>query len=232
MKGLTKGKKDIYYQKKYACPVCEKNFTSLRIRVSALKKIRDDSDFCPYYEGENPIFYDTIVCPHCGYAAPLHLFSNLDKEEKEALTEQVAANWKKKDYTGIRTRQEAVNCYRLALYCSQLRNLPSGAMASLAMRLAWLYRLGKEKEKEDFFLKHAQDLYEKAYQKEDLPIGNLKEDALLYLLGEINRRLKNYDEAIRWFNQQVLLPKEKNRPFIKERTREQWALTQKERKKM
>lgn len=228
---MNRGKKEVFYPKSYGCPVCSQEFSSLKIKVSALKKIRDDTDFCPYYEEVNPIFYDVIVCPICGYAALLEHFSPLEEKEKKLLKEQVAAHWKKKDYTGKRSLTDAIDCYRLALYCSQLRGLGWGAMGALALRLAWLYRNQQEEEKERIFLQHARDSYEKAYTQEDLPIGNLKEDALLYLLGEISRRVKDYDQAIRWFSLQVQLPQEKNRPFIKKRARDQWTLTQKERKK-
>lgn len=219
------------YAKDFHCPLCEKNFSSLRVRTSLLTKIRDDTDFCTYYKDINPIYYEIIVCPFCGYSSPHDIFQDLNDEKREILEKKVYSSWREKDYTEKRDLNDAIDTFRLALYCGQYRNLTWGVMATLSLRLAWLYRFKEDRRREEHFLQYAKDGFEKAYLYEKLPIGVLKEDALLYLLGEISLRLKKYDEAVGWFSRQIQLPKEKNRPFIKRRTRDQWALAQEKRKK-
>lgn len=220
------------YPKDFRCPLCEQKFSSLRVRTSFLKKIKDDTDFCPYYKDVNPIYYEVIVCPFCGYSSPHDNFDDLDEEKIEILIKKVYSSWKEKDYTKERDLKDSIDCYRLALYCGQHRNLTWGIMATLSLRLAWLYRFAEDKGREEQFLGFAKEGLEKAYINEKLPIGALKEDALLYLLGELSYRLQEYDEAVIWFSRQIQLPKHKNRPFIERRTRDQWALAQEKRKKI
>lgn len=227
---MEKKKREVFYEKKYLCPLCQEEFVSIKPKISMIKKTREDTDFCPYYEGVNPLFYGVVVCPICGYSWSQDFLSTIDGGVRIELQEKVTKRWKKKEYTGMRDLNDAIKCYHLALYCGQIQRVPSGMVGSLALRCAWLYRYQKEVKKEEHFLEHALINYEKAYVKEELPFGNVKEDALLFLLGELNRRLKRYVEAINWFSRQVKLPEEKNRPFIKNRTREQWSLTQEERK--
>lgn len=222
---------NLLFSKKFNCPLCERGFTSLKVKSASLTKIKDDTDFCPYYKEINPLFYYIAVCPFCGYSYSYENTAELHKEQKEILKEKVTTNWRRKEYSNERSLQDAIDSYRLALYCGQYSGLTSGSIAILSLRLAWLYRFEENKKKEEQFLQYANERFEEAYYQESLPIGHLKEDALLYLLGEINRRLKNYREAIHWFNRQIQLPKEQNRPFIERRTREQWSLTQEERKR-
>ena len=46
-----------------------------------------------------------------------------------------------------------------------------------------------------------------------------------YLLGEINRRLGNKDEAVKWFNGILSNPNINSNPMLEKMVREQWRLT-------
>ena len=59
-------------------------------------------------------------------------------------------------------------------------------------------------EQEKVFLSQALDGFNNAYIYEVFPIYGLQRDSLMYLLGELNRKLGNYSEALQWFSKTIV----------------------------
>lgn len=212
------------YDKNIECPICNMKFTSKKVRSSKLRLIKRDTDFLPYYQGENPIKYNIFVCPNCGYAATEGKFSHINDKDKDIVLNKIASNWNKRDYGNERTEEEAIVTYKLALYIGKLLDYSKVDLGSICLNLAWLYRLIEDKEQEVRFLNLVKDLYEEGYYRESLADANLEENQLGYLIGEANRRLGNKDAAIKWFSIVLSNASIKNNPMLKKMVREQWAL--------
>ncbi|QEK11803.1 DUF2225 domain-containing protein [Crassaminicella thermophila] len=219
------------YNKEVSCPICKNIFHTKKVRSSAIRIKKRDTDFCVYYNGENPIFYAVFVCPNCGYAALESVFERISPTGKKIITSRVSNQWVQRDFGGERTNQEAIEVYKLALLCGQLSNEKKGILGTICLRLAWFYRFIGE-DKELHFLKHAKNCFEEAFLYEQLPIGNLDEVSMLYLLGELNRRLGKYEDAINWFNKAVSNPAIKRKKKLEMQAREQWILAKEEYKKI
>ena len=71
------GEADKLFDKKYTCPVCENNFTSKTVRSGKARMVRTDMDLRNVYDGIEPLKYDVILCPKCGYAALSRFFPNV-----------------------------------------------------------------------------------------------------------------------------------------------------------
>ena len=96
-------------------------------------------------------------------------------------------------------------------------------MASLTLRLAWLYREKEMVAEEQDMLQKAIDAYKAAFLKEKMPIGgNLSEVTLTYLIGELLRRVGNLDEALSYLGRVVSNPQAKNEKRILDLAREAW----------
>jgi len=216
--------KNSLYQVEMNCPICKVTFSTTRVRMSRCIVKKRDTDFCVYYKEENPIFYQSVVCPQCGYAAIKEDFSNVDPPEVEKIFSNVGRKWKQRDLGGKRSLENALEAYKLVLYCNQLKSKVSHlSTASLCMRLAWLNRYREKVKEEEHFMAHALEQYKKAYQMEKLT-GNMDEMTLVYLIGELNRRLRYYDEAITWFSKAVSHNLRFQKPAIEKIAREQWQL--------
>ena len=61
-----------------------------------------------------------------------------------------------------------------------------------------------------------------AFLKEKMPIGNLTEVTLTYLIGELLRRIGNIDEALSYLGRVVSNPQAKNEKRILDMAREAW----------
>ena len=209
------------YEKKVICKVCNEEFVTSKVRISKLRLVKKDSDFLAHYEGENPVKYGVFVCPHCGYAAMESKFNNISFRGKETILKEIASRWNKREFSGKRSNEEAIEAYKLALYCGELLNYKKLDMANICLRIGWLYRIvGSQEEKK--FLNLALGLYKEAYLNESLNGSSMDEITLGYLIGELSRRLDNKEEALKWFNTVLSNPKTKNNAALEGMVREQW----------
>lgn len=212
------------YSKKVTCPICGKQFSSLKAKVNACKTAKKDEDFCTHYVDINPLYYEIFVCPFCAYAASENSFGELNDTEIKLLKEAFAGRTVGRSFCTERDLNDAIAAYKLAIHTAELRNARSSILAGLCLKLAWMYRYAGDKQ-EEVFLSYALKNYLEAFDKEELPIGNLNGISMMYLLGELSRRLGKLSEAITWFGKVVSSPERAENPRIERMAREQWSLT-------
>lgn len=221
---------DSLYLKKMTCPICGNEFSSMKAKLNACKLDGKDEDFCTHYVDLNPMYYEIFVCPYCGYAASENSFGELTDSEIRQLKEAFAGRTIGRSFCNERSLNDAIAACKLAIHTAELRNAKAGVLAGLCLKLAWLYRFAGDKQEEKF-LQYALDHYLEAFNTEACPIGNLNEISMMYLLGELSRRLGKLDEAIVWFGKAVASPERRENPRIERMAREQWSLTKEELKK-
>lgn len=185
------------FQAKIRCVCCEHEYLSSRVRPSFKKSLRSDSDFCMYYKEEvNPDYYVVRVCPICGFATTENALQELNARQKESYMKMIGKSWTTRDYGGQRTWEQALDCYKLALLCAQAVGEKDRVVAGILHHIAWLYRSRNQEEQELRFLRFALDAYIKVYELEGVNINNAR---LMFLIGELYRRLDEPYEAVKWF---------------------------------
>lgn len=202
------------------CPICAKEITVTRVR-SRLEMIKQDSDFCRYYKGLNPYYYDIWVCSHCGYAASHNYFEELPPAV-DSVRSFLTGRKVKANFAGERTRDQAIVTYKLAIYFAEMAKLLPSRVGGLYLKLAWLFREGAQHSEEQASLEKASEYYELAFLKEKMPIGNLTELTVEYLCGELLRRTGKTAEALHFLSKVVGNPKAKQEKRILEMAREAW----------
>ena len=227
------------------CPICEKNFDVIKVKTTALKVERIDEDLCVHYKDINPLLYEPWICEHCGYAgygASFTTLSQLEIIELQKLClmkfnqdtiinpfelsdfhKQVYKYFDSHGNDGERDNQTAIESYEILLLNLKARKAPSSLMAKTLMRIGWIYRLMKDP-KEMEYLKEAADYFAKTYQEEALPIGKFDSATCAYLIGELNRRTGNLNDAMEWFGRVIRLPPSPESSKIVEKTRDQIQL--------
>ncbi|MCD1259857.1 DUF2225 domain-containing protein [Paenibacillus athensensis] len=203
------------------CTYCENSFQTSRVRPSFKKAKRTDTDFCVHYKDINPDFYVVRICPFCGYASTENFSDKWTPQQKSTFREKVALNWTMRDYGGERTWDDALQAYKLALVCAQLKDEKARIIAGLLHHIAWLFRYKEDWEQEKRFLIFALDAYVSVFETEGMDLNNAR---LMFLMGELNRRLKRYGEAVKWFARIINDRKIMDAGMIRA-SREQWAVT-------
>lgn len=207
---------------KVTCMCCEAEFETSRVRPSFKKASGTDTDFNVRYKQINPDYYVVRVCPQCGFSATENFSDKLTPAQRGEFELRVRANWVPKDYGGERTWEEALQTYKLSLLCAQIKSEKDRVIAGILHHIAWLYREREDWEQERRFLGFALDSYVKVYENESsVEVNNAR---LMYLMGELHRRLGNYYEAVRWFSRVINDKRIMDSAMIRA-SREQWAET-------
>jgi uncharacterized protein (DUF2225 family) len=210
---------DPLFQIDAKCINCEQKFKTSRVRPSFKKVSKRDTDFCSHYKDVNPDYYVVRVCPYCGFAATEHFSERMNEEQKRIFYEKITSRWSKKDYGKERDWESALHTYKLALLCAQIKKESDRVIAGLLHHISWLYRYKGNVEQEERFLTYTLEAYIRVYEQEGDDVNNAK---LMYLIGELNRRLRNYNEAVRWFARVINDKKIMDAGMIRA-CREQWA---------
>lgn len=196
------------YDKKYVCPVCDKEFFSKTVKTGKARLLKTDTDLRPKYIGIDPLKYDVIACTHCGYAGIARSFQGLTSLQIRFLKQQVQAQFRGLPQEGpILNYDEAITRYKLALLSSIVKRAKTSERAYICLKLAWLHR-GKaeeleessasdldlhaklediKREEHDFIVK-AYEGFQAAVQSEMFPICGMDERTFDYLLAELARQ--------------------------------------------
>jgi len=220
------------YNSTIICPICELDFEMGKVRTKTIRQTGQETDLCPIYEGENPLFYDAVVCPYCGFAQIGTTFDKVSSREIKIVKEKLTPKWMPRDFEMTRTLEQAIDAYKIVLLNYQVRQVPASDMAKLCMRLAWMYRFRGEPDIERKYLEHAFRYYQDTFLKENLPVGKLDEFTVMYMIGELARRLGQYGESVNWFGKLIaagLQPANKGKvpPKLVDMGRDQMELAKK-----
>lgn len=217
---------DPLYDKKLVCPFCQNRFTSKKVRSRFVKPLRVDSDFAPIFskdEPNNPLLYFVTVCPQCHLAFTEDFRKTVGTTAKQLLETEIRnKRGRILDYCCKRDVQLAVSAYKLAIYTAQVSKERHYVFGNLCLRLAWLYR-GLEQEDEELrFLKLALEEFQQSYIHSDFKNDTTPEMQVLYLVGELNRRVGNYHDSIKYFGTVIEHPDKSRYMRYVNLAREQW----------
>jgi uncharacterized protein (DUF2225 family) len=207
------------YQTIVNCPCCESDFEATRVRHSFKRAIAVDTDFCSRFKEVNADYYVVRVCPQCGFSTTENSLDSLNDGQKQAYYSLYGRLWEPRSYSGQRTRVQALECYKLALLSSLAAGDQDRLIAGILHHIAWLYREEGDWSQEQRFLRHSLDAYLQVYET-----GTVDNDAkLMYLIGELHRRVDEPREAVRWFSRVVNDKRIHDAAMIKA-SRSQWQL--------
>ncbi|MEK3881982.1 DUF2225 domain-containing protein [Paenibacillus sp. PL2-23] len=216
---------DPLYESKIECICCETIYPTTRVRPSFKRASTVDSDFCGHYSnGINPDFYVVRVCPSCGFATTENGLERLNDKQRQSYFERIGVNWKGQDFGGPRTAKQAMATYKLALLTAQATGASERVIAGLLHHIAWLYRYEDNVAEEQRFLKYALDAYIRVFETEGGSLNNAK---LMFLIGELHRRIGENNDAVKWFSRVVNDKRIMDAAMIRA-CREQWQLIREE----
>ena len=223
------------FDKSYECPVCYQGFKAKTVRSGKLRSLGTDRDLRPLYDQMEPLKYDVVICPHCGYAALTRFFGGLTAGQIKAIKENISANFHPvKEEKETYTYEEALYRYKLCLANTIVKHGKVSEKAYICLKAGWLLRsMGENldpavedynkkiqeiKEQETDFLKNALDGLINARQTESYPICGMDEVTLEYLIAVLAMEFEKYDISSRLIYNILNTPTVNNR--IKDKARE------------
>lgn len=206
---------DYLFDKSYECPVCNKKIKARTLRAGKARLLRSDMDLRPVYENIEPLKYDVVLCPNCGYAALSRFFASPTqsqiKEIRENISESFQATIKEQE---TYTFEEALYRYKLSLANAIVKHGKPSEKAYICLKTGWLLRSWQEKlaeektaesekkiaglkEQERSFLKNALDGFLAARENEGYPMCGMDETTVEYLVAVLSMEFDQCDIASR-----------------------------------
>lgn len=212
------------FDRAYHCHVCKAAFTSKQVKTSAVRTKKREKDFHATFYGENPTYYGMICCSNCGFT---QFESDFKKErtiqEIQLIKNTVSTRWRLQDFSGVRTIDDAIRVHTIAIVSYKVLGAAQSVMAKLYLRLAWFNREKGDLVENKKYTEMALAAFVQSYEQESLDHESGKELETMYLIGELNRQLGFYKEAIKWFDGVVRHEYAYKNRLIKGYAQEQWA---------
>ncbi|MGN0494948.1 MAG: DUF2225 domain-containing protein [Lachnospiraceae bacterium] len=203
---------DVLFPKTYRCPVCDNSFKSLAVRAGKIHSTGQDDDLRPRYDVVDPIKYDAIVCPHCGYSAIARYFDYIMPLQGKKLRSEVMSKFKGMELSVDKySYEEAITHYKMVLMCDIVGGVTNSRKAYTCLKMAWVIRGWLEAEgdqmaaakknsleaDEQECIRNAYEGYVKAFSTETFPMSGMDELTLSYLLAELAFALGNYKDSLK-----------------------------------
>jgi len=204
------GEADLVFAKRYKCPCCDKEFKAKTVKTGKVKLVDMDMDLRPKYSGMDPLKYDVILCPHCGYAALSRFFQYLTGGQAKLIGINISQAFKYTEKEGnTYTYDQAIEHYKLALANAIVKKAKASERAYICLKLGWVIR-GKEesldssepdhdvllehlKADEDEALKNAFEGFQSALMAEPFPMCGMDEITVDYIIAVLAYRFDKLD---------------------------------------
>lgn len=238
---------DLLFEKSYKCPVCDNEFKSKTVRTGKAKLLGTDYDLRARYQGIDPLKYDIVSCPKCGYTTVTRYFNSITSPQASLVKEKISANFKAtKNEEATTSYESALESHKLALVNAIVKKCRSSEKAYICLKIAWLLRGQREEldpsaadynevvaksEAEEFeFIKNAYEGFTAAVSKEEFPMCGMDETTMDYLLAALACKCKQYDMASRLVSNVITSRVAKNN--LKDKARELKEVILRERKEI
>ena len=225
---------DYVFDKKYSCPVCYQEFANPTMKSNKTKLIGQDSDLRPKYDPVDPIKYDVVACPHCGYAALTRYFDKITPPQAKLVKTEISNSFHGLKHDLDYSYDDAVERYQLALANAIVKRAKSSEKAFICLKLAWVIRAKMEaldidipdydtqmadlKKDEMELLQNALDGFINARQTEDFPMCGMDETTVDYIISVTATKFEKYDVASKLIA--GILTDPKANPRIKDKARD------------
>lgn len=227
---------DFLFDKSYDCPVCDSKIKARTLRAGRARLVRSDMDLRPIYENIEPLKYDPVVCPKCGYSALARYFSTIlssqVKEVRENICQSFQGNLPEQETYSY---EDALYRYKLCLANAVVKRAKASEKAYICLKAGWLLRSWQEslkaseeeadpkkleelKEQEQEFLKSAMEGFFAAREAEGYPMCGMDETTVDYLSAVLAMEYGQLDVASRIISSIITSPSANAR--MKDRARD------------
>lgn len=192
------GDPKLVYNKKYACRMCENEFTAPTVTSSARLE-RSDNDFRLHHINVDTLYYRVVTCPDCLHSALSESFTQVLSTKYDAMVAEIEqyrdlltiSNDRNRDVDGLFTAMY------VALKCAKTcRVRPEMPVAKLWLAISWLYGECEDADMEAFATKQALTAYLHLY--ENITVADDQIQQLQLIIGELAFRLGDREMARRF----------------------------------
>ena len=191
------------FEKSFDCPVCDKPFkantTKAKVKLEGV-----DEDLMPTYAPVDPLLYDALLCPNCGYCALRSVFLSINERQGEYILAEITPKYKHRPRPPIMNIDEAIADYKLALLNCMVKKGKLNEKGYICMKISWLYKRKEDTKNELAYIKQAYENFTEALSKEQLPFCGLDENTVNYILARFSMKLGLLDDSMRFISRIIV----------------------------
>lgn len=203
---------DFVFLKTYECPVCDTKYKALTMKANKARLVSMDKDLRPIFEGVEPLKYEAVCCPACGYSVMTKYIGPLSPSQRKPIIDNISQT-----FTGLEDEEvtasyeQALERTKLALAAAMFKRAKASEKAYICLKGGWLCRSYSEnlmpdrdnyleikeslKADEKEFLDNAYEGFINARQSEDFPIAGMDSVTLDYLIAVMAIDRDQFDVA-------------------------------------
>jgi uncharacterized protein len=185
-----------------ACPVCGALVSLPNRPLIGGVTVGRESDLCPRFRGRQVdgvrhLKAEISMCPNC-YFAVRGDFPDVDltPSERDELAERLASDGLLKVFGGASPARPWLP-FHAAEVSGKGRDLPARELGEICLRASWVCRKELDRPFESAFQTRAIRHFIRSLKEDPLPDRTLS--VVVYLVGELNRRLGQHREALNWY---------------------------------
>lgn len=202
--------KDFLLEKTIECVVCDEKFKTITVKAGKNRKVGQDDDLRPRYSDVDPLKYDVIMCPRCGYAAISKCYRNLLPSQRKLIRENVSKTFKSPEYKEMTySYDDAIVRHKIALACTIVKNAKMSERAFTCLKLSWMLNSKIEELDENSWervkyknevkecIQNAYEGFTQAFSRESFPMCGMNEVTVMYLLAQLALKCGELDDSMR-----------------------------------
>lgn len=195
--------KSLIYDKEIVCPVCDCISKVKVVKTSSYRVGKKHSDLYNEYTSINPYFYDVWLCNACGYASMKSDFEKIKSSQIEVIRNKISLKWHERSYSEFYDVDIAIERFKLALVNSLVMETADSRKGMLCLKIGWMYRIKGNVENERTYISQALECFKNSYFKEAFPIYGMDKFTVIYLIGELFRRIGDFENSLLWLSQVI-----------------------------
>lgn len=219
---------DYLFDKSYECPVCYEKIKARTVKAGKARLIKSDMDLRPVYEHIEPLKYDVILCPHCGYTALSRYFGGLTASQIKDIKENISKSFRvTEEPKDAFSYDYAIYLYKMSLANALVKHAKASEKAYICLKAGWLCRSYAEnldkgtadyekkfkelKQQEKEFHKNALEGFLTAREKENYPMCGMDEATVEYLVAVLAMEFDQLDVSARIISNLIVSPSANSR---------------------
>ncbi len=186
-----------YNIKDITCPNCNNTFKIPFPRYQRMRMQNSYENLRVKYEGVEPVFYEVVFCPQCGYTRLKSEFENVNDLKRKLFKEEIGNKFTPRENIVVIDAQKAIEKFKFSFITAKAMNLNASEVAMIYYKLSWIKQIIEDKEGYLNAVKNAYAWFEKALQEENFPVLSVDEDTCEYLMGVFAKDFGDYTASLK-----------------------------------
>ncbi len=210
--------KQYYVIRDMTCSNCNKHFNMPSPRYQRLKLEKSHENLRAEYANTEPVFYEVIFCPHCGYTRLKNNFESLNDLKRKLYKDEIGNKFKKRPNDIEIDAEVALERYKFGLFTAKAMSLPASEVAVLFYKQSWVKQITGDEVGYIQSVAKSYEWFQKALSEEHFPVQNIDQETAEYLMSVFAKDFGDYSVALKHIGSVLTSPTVSGR--LKERARD------------